>query len=776
MPKQLFPISKFEGGVNTKNDPRDIGENQFVDIDNFLINDIGKLSSPECFTNESTFVSNASAATSEKIGSGAFAFKTDYAIRKIKPGLQTANDVRDDSGNNNNTNEEGVKSYFVVNDAFDREIKLYGDVEDGSNEWSEDGIFKFTSNVNGSADSVSSNDALAIDPVYYYADGALRVADGNTTNGINTKNIPMWIGHVKKTKLGIGINHWVKETNALHNHGSTDSQFLTSTAPNYATTSNYPSVGTFKLYANSSTGSNEGKWSKGAYEFAVTKVYEGSQESIPIIYANGSGVPYTISLGFQQYPYVQALFRRTSSSDLGWSERVQGGRIYTRKQGSNRRWRLLCDIDFERGSRSSFLKDFVSFQNTSNEYYRLGVEEGTAEMQLKRPPLDTFESINGFRQDQPFIDFGKTKCGYKTAVIANRRAFVANVHSRNEGDSDSKAYGDRIYFSLPNKFDTFTSDNWIDLGMNDGDEFVRLIAHNDMLFAFKKAKLYIINIKNPNDAGWILEETFDYMGVKNSGAVFKTELGVIWANENGLYIFSQSILPLTGNLLDSTWASFANGNNLIVGYDPKDKKIIICKNDDTGNLNGDEMYIYDFRTKSCMRGNWLLDATKPRTSNFVMHNDELHFFKRLGTENTYRLCKLNQSQETTAIKQSVITKDYDFGQPSLKKRIYGLHITYKFKNALETNRIGVRRELDGADVPNSTSLSFAKSGVLSGSTGWKVAKLYPSSPIECESISFRIATSTNATHPSNNDDDDLASILEINDISVEFRPKRKRAT
>tara|TARA_R110002020_G_scaffold413646_1_gene623251 strand:+ start:1312 stop:3630 length:2319 start_codon:yes stop_codon:yes gene_type:complete len=772
MPKKLFPVNKFEGGVNSKSDPRDIGENQFVDVDNFLVNDVGKLTASESYTSESNFTSPASAAVTETIGTGSFAFKTDYAIRLMKAGTQSAINV--DDGDADNSNEEGVKSYFVVNDAFSREIKLYGDVQDGSNEWSADAKFKFTEHTSGAADSAASDDLNAVEAVYYYADGALRVADANTTNTNNTKNIPMWIGHVKKTKLGVGINHWVKETNSLHIHGSTDSQFLTGSAPTYTDTSIYPSVGTFKLYANPSTGSNEGKWSKGTYEFAVTKVYEGRQESIPTIYATSAGVPYTISLGFQQYPYVQALFRRTSSSDLGWSERVQGGRIYTRKQGSNRRWRLICDIDFERGSRSSFLKDFVAFKTTSTEYYRLGVEEGTAEMQLKRPPLDTFESINGFRQDQASIDFGKTKCGYKTAVIANRRAFIANVHSRNDNDTDSMAYGDRIYFSLPNKFDTFTSDNWIDLGMNDGDEFVKIIAHNDLLFAFKKAKLYIINIKNPNDAGWILEETYDYMGVKNSGAVFKSELGVIWANENGLYIFTKQITPLSGNILDSTWSSFAGGDNVIVGYDPKDKKIITVKN--SADSSAGEMYIYDVRTKSFTRGDWLIPATPNRVSNFVVHNDELHFYSRASGSAVYYLSKLNQSQSTIATKQSIITKDYDFAQPALKKRIYALYITYRFKNGTSNNRISVRRELDGAAVPSETSLSFSKSDALAGSDGWNILKLSPSSPIECETISFRIATSSNAAHPVDNSNDDLALFLEINDISVEFRPKRKRAT
>ena len=768
MPKQLFPIKKFEGGVNSKSDPRDIGENQFVDVDNFLVNDIGRLTAAECFTDENNFTSPASAATTETVGTGAFAFKSDYAIRKVKPGTQSAVQVRNDDSGNNNTNEEGVKSYFVVNDAFAREIKLYGDVEDGANQWSLDGVFKFTENTDGSADSASGNDVNAVEAVYYYADGALRVADANATNTNNTKNVPMWIGHVQKVKLGVSVNSWVKETNALHPHGSTNSQFLTGTAPTYTTESNYPSVGTFRLYANPSTGSNEGRWAKGIYEFAVTKVYEGSQESTPVVYANSSGTPYTITLGYQQYPYIQALFRRTSSTDLGWSERVMGGRIYTRRQGANRRWRLVADIDFERGSRSSFLKDFVSFQTTGtdNNFYRLGVEEGTAEMQLKRPPLDTFESINGYRQDQPFVDFGRTKCGYKTAVVANRRAFVANVHVRGS-EASSRAYGDRIYYSLPNKFDTFTSDNWIDLGMNDGDEFVKLISHNDLLFAFKKSKLYIINIKNPNDAGWALENCYDYMGVKNSGAVFKSELGVIWANENGLHIFTNQIQTLSNSILDSTWATFGGGNNIIVGYDPKDKKIVCVKNNQSSTPT--EMYIYDLRSKSMVRGDWLVDTAKSRASNLVIHNDELHYYTRNASSNSYYLRKLNQSQSTTATIQSIVTQDYDFGQPSLKKRIYGMYITYRFKNGTSGNYIRVTRELDGAATPAQTSGLFKISSSLAGSTGWNVVHLVPASTIECESISFRIATS-------NSNGDDATGFLEINDISIEYRPKRKRAT
>ena len=98
-----------------------------------------------------------------------------------------------------------------------------------------------------------------------------------------------------------------------------------------------------------------------------------------------------------------------------------------------------------------------------------------------------------------------------------------------------------------------------------------------------------------------------------------------------------------------------------------------------------------------------------------------------------------------------------------------MYITYRFKDGTSGNYIRVTRELDGAATPAQTSGLFKISSSLAGSTGWNVVHLVPASTIECESISFRIATS-------NSNGDDATGFLEINDISIEYRPKRKRAT
>ena len=98
-----------------------------------------------------------------------------------------------------------------------------------------------------------------------------------------------------------------------------------------------------------------------------------------------------------------------------------------------------------------------------------------------------------------------------------------------------------------------------------------------------------------------------------------------------------------------------------------------------------------------------------------------------------------------------------------------MYITYRFKNGTSGNYIRVTRELDGAATPTQASAVFKISSSLAGSTGWNVLHLVPASTIECESISFRIATSAS-------NGADATAHLEINDITLEYRPKRKRAS
>tara|TARA_R100000700_G_scaffold40761_1_gene57550 strand:+ start:2517 stop:5504 length:2988 start_codon:yes stop_codon:yes gene_type:complete len=102
------------------------------------------------------------------------------------------------------------------------------------------------------------------------------------------------------------------------------------------------------------------------------------------------------------------------------------------------------------------------------------------------------------------------------------------------------------------------------------------------------------------------------------------------------------------------------------------------------------------------------------------------------------------------------TKDYDFGELSLKKRVYGVYITYRTKDSTQTAPVSYA--LDGASAYNNNSSNWTNlTGNMSNTLGeWKVGKFYPSSPLTCQSIRLKI------TNPSE-------GIVEINDIAIEYR-------
>ena len=46
MPKQVYHIKAFEGGINKKADPRDIEDNQLVEVTNASVSNVGRITMP----------------------------------------------------------------------------------------------------------------------------------------------------------------------------------------------------------------------------------------------------------------------------------------------------------------------------------------------------------------------------------------------------------------------------------------------------------------------------------------------------------------------------------------------------------------------------------------------------------------------------------------------------------------------------------------------------------------------------------------------------------
>ena len=113
--------------------------------------------------------------------------------------------------------------------------------------------------------------------------------------------------------------------------------------------------------------------------------------------------------------------------------------------------------------------------------------------------------------------------------------------------------------------------------------------------------MFIINISQDIE---FLESEHNFMGIDHHAAVTKTEIGLIWTNPRGCYIYDgKQIKNLIDNKIDvNKWNAFLNISGM-VGYIPDKKQIIVVK--DPGQSDGN-CYIYDFTTTSWTYGDNLL--------------------------------------------------------------------------------------------------------------------------------------------------------------------------
>ena len=515
----------------------------------------------------------------------------------------------------------------------------------------------------------------------------------------------------------------------------------------FGTAAGEHAVGTV-LQSSSDDPIGAGGWPEGTYEFTHTLVnYPGDEtlphaaESTTAVVASGdffTGIAVRIN--------IEATFRK----------REKGFRIYTRIKDSNDRWGLFVDADYERGARTNLFEDYTDWALGSGDAYGDGGTNSYAEVTAlisKNPSLDTYQSINGYTEEEDKIDFGSDG-GYKSATVCARRAWVANVRKNNV------VYDDRIYYTPVNRFATFPDSFYLDIGISDGDSFTSLHSVGNKLLAFKQKKLYVINVSSNSDAGWYLEGEYDGMGCLYQEAVTKTPFGVCWVNEDGVYIYTGESAPieLTVKLDDEDWRSAATGKVPAIGYDGKHKRILVLQ--DTGAEGGaaqNNVWSYDFATKSLTKTKRefvLSNDGVPGVSNFVESFDGIYVneYSNTASSNVKAVQKLEMGESEGTGGLTIITKDIDFGSPGKVKKVYKVYVTARTLGSSTT--LAVTRASDGStSYGNSSDLSFS-------SANYAVATYTANA--DCESMSFKFYASTGA--------------LEISDIVIEYREKYKRAS
>ena len=810
MPKQVYKVEQFHGGLNNHADPRDIEDSQLSVATDVCVDEVGRIRPLGGTAAHGTAQAPASATITA--GYGLFAFGHDLDNGQATAGTDGA---------------EIPCEYLLFQDgSSNADIAIYNGGTDGdastgagADSWGEARI-----------DLGSSSGAKA---VFYYADGAIRVSDGqHTANNAS----PKWYGHLDKplydhvpshslaiedggsgygasTVLAIknaasGETNWLDgvgvygvggggvinsasvtytgggflgaaTVNAIPGVSGDGEAVITGDGTDYLTSikgwysldasiqaPNYGLIGT-TAPATSSRGWNinittptndSSTWIADTYQIAFSLIYDGAQESLLYIPTVNHTFAVVAGDSVRMSAYMQSL---DTSSVI--NKRVTGGRVYFKVLDSEEEWRLLADMDVFHGLRANLsTDDWASW----GEYAAadLATSTSTTATDLFRAcesitmNSDTYRSINGYGPDEISI----SNKSYKAATVVGRTVYVGNVRRVDEAGA-TVIQGDAMYKSIPGRFDTFPSSNKIEVNVRDGEDIVELESFADRVLQFKKRTLYIINV---GGAFEFLEDKHAHKGVTHPAAVCKTDYGIAWANNLGCYLYDgrsvKNLLEKNGQKVidDGTWQSFFTKNGM-VGYIPKKRQIVVVK-DSTATSAGD-CFLYDMVTRSWVKGDSKFNDSALKTNFVTDWNNDLIYGHTNGT-----IVKWDPAADSTAT-FAFETKDIDFGFPAVRKKIYRARVSYKGNGTGVTVQYRVngdnntvnpfyRTQADGS-TDNSNSDTTPLLDV--GTDDWVLAELKPVTTATANNVySFQL---TFGGTP--------AADFEINDISIVYRAK-----
>lgn len=309
MPKKSLNINPFHGGLSEHSDARDIQHHELAAVENLTVSDIGKVRTVGRINDQLTITSEQTA------GSGSFKYASD---RRISDGA------------------ESPSRYIVQGDSPNGVVRFYEKKADGTT-----GLANQTVSMGG-----------AFKPVYYYADGVLRIHDADFTR--NSK----WYGYVdsdlyqeranSNTPIHT-ITEFVSTDQKLKSFGDLNRTFEVRDA-----SSANPSDGNLSTHINLAYWTTDGgEWS-GIYEFGVCPVYKGNQEG-PITESSTKIALSEDKLSIQLYiKNASHSPADDAAHDLG-DDRIIGVNVYFRENGTEDFY-FLKSFDLQKGGKDGWLK------------------------------------------------------------------------------------------------------------------------------------------------------------------------------------------------------------------------------------------------------------------------------------------------------------------------------------------------------------------------------------------------------------------------------------
>ena len=255
-----------------------------------------------------------------------------------------------------------------------------------------------------------------------------------------------------------------------------------------------------------------------------------------------------------------------------------------------------------------------------------------------------------------------------------------------------------------------------------------------------------------------------------------------------VFYFSQviNLLEKSGRQIikEDEWDKFLRADksltgtrlNPMIGYVPKKRQLIVFDDITNGSTGNPRMYLYDMVTQSWVKGAQdsarNIDIAK---TNFVIDWDGDLIYAHTTDQGTFVKWDDASSTSDTLV---LMTKDIDFGQPGVRKKVYKVYLTYKG----DARYIVILYGLDGLEpTRNFFPITSATDGSSAGGSGtntplmdagttdWLKAELKPTTPSLTNNISsfrFKVHATVGGTV--------IPPDFEINDITIVYRIKSVR--
>jgi len=426
---------------------------------------------------------------------------------------------------------------------------------------------------------------------------------------------------------------------------------------------------------------------------------------------------------------------------------------------------LFCEVDFEQGFRLAGDESYKPFGtdqvlvSTSPNVYEVqyvypatfytaaGSNNDTVDSYAVGEDIFSLPTVEPYIIDSPSV-IGEANTGFKTSTILNRRVYAGNVQYYNE-KRQLVTKSDRVLKSLPNQFDYFEEQSFIDVEVEDGDSIVKLANTGNKLLQFKKQNLFIINVSRNIE---FLEATFEYKGCQKDYHVVQGEGFVAWFNTYGAYIYDGNrVLDIhlneNGQPLFDDWETNYYHDNNVIGFIPKTKQLYI-----TNTVTGTNILMFDIKSQS-----WITSDTslKKSISNIITRNDGTLQWVGMLASDSMRLYQWNNASYGHSITGTIMkSKEYDMGTPMVQKNLNTLYINYKNGANITVKGFGSKK--------GNAPLGLTTIGGLSDTSGTFQTLKLPVPDDFKNLVSFGIALDASGA---------ISSDFEVNDIQLIYRDK-----